>query len=203
MSFDNAWLEQDIVHCAKVLDLIKNGEKIALISLDSLVCEFWFGKVRMHSQMDNSIDRAKQVIADQFLIDYLSTSLDIDIEPNKVRDHHTQQIQIHNKISIGEMRELDDLAETMMQLIQHKYPTDKNIDPAEIAKFEKVKKFWNEIQKCVPKELYWKKIDEIVVRQVNYRPCNEAQGISGRLFQKDIKEVDYSGLKPGGKKDKK
>ncbi|CAL6085476.1 Conserved_hypothetical protein [Hexamita inflata] len=202
-AFDNAWLEQDIVHCAKVLDLIQTGKKIALVSLDSLICEFWFGKIRMHSQMDNSIDRAKQVIADQLIIDYLQIQLGIELEPNKVHAHHTQDIQITRKLYVKEMEELEDLADTMMELITHEYPSNEKIEKVEQDKFKKIIKFWNEIQKCGPEEMYWKNIQLVVARQPDYQSCNEAQGIRGRLFAIPINDVNYKVLMPPKRIDKK
>ncbi|CAL5997043.1 Conserved_hypothetical protein [Hexamita inflata] len=125
-------VEQDIVHCAKVLDLIKKGDRISLYSTDSLVDEHWFGKIRMHSQMNNTVDRAEQVITDQLIIDYIQTELDIELEPNRVRAHHTQEIQITRQLYISEIKELEDLAETMMQLIQHEYPNNEQVGQVEL-----------------------------------------------------------------------
>ncbi|CAL6063668.1 Hypothetical_protein [Hexamita inflata] len=71
--------------------------------------------------MDNSIDRARQVITDLFIIDYLCTELDMELEPNRVRAHQTQEILIRDILLVSEMKALDDLAETMMELITHVY----------------------------------------------------------------------------------
>ncbi|CAL6035059.1 Hypothetical_protein [Hexamita inflata] len=97
--------------------------------------------------MDNSVDRARQVITDYFIIDYLCTELDTELEPNRVRAHQTQEIQIRDKLLVSEMKALDDLAETMMELITHVYSSNENVDEEELEKFAKVKKFWVDIQR--------------------------------------------------------
>ncbi|CAL6115013.1 Hypothetical_protein [Hexamita inflata] len=153
--------------------------------------------------MNNTVDRAEQVITDQLIIDYIQTELDIELEPNRVRAHHTQEIQITRQLYISEIKELEDLAETMMQLIQHEYPNNEQVGQVELDKFSQVEKFWNVVQKCHPEEMYWKNIDQIVARQVDYRSCSEGQGIAGRLFGKPIIEVEYKAFVLVKKKEKK
>ncbi|CAL5990521.1 Hypothetical_protein [Hexamita inflata] len=151
--------------------------------------------------MDNSVDRARQVITDQFIIDYLCTELDMELEPNRVRAHQTQEIQIRDKLLVSEMKALDDLAETMMELITHVYSSNENVDQVELDKFAKVKKFWVDIQRCLLRETYWRNIDIMAARQSDYHTCNEAQGIQGRLFQKSDLEIEYKLLNFVKKKD--
>ncbi|CAL6066592.1 Hypothetical_protein [Hexamita inflata] len=88
-------------------------------------------------------------------------------------------------------------------LIQHEYPNNEQVGQVELDKFSQVEKFWNVVQKCHPEEMYWKNIDQIVARQVDYRSCSEGQGIAGRLFGKPIIEVEYKAFVLVKKKEKK
>ncbi|CAL6083747.1 Hypothetical_protein [Hexamita inflata] len=58
-----------------------------------------------------------------------------------------------------------------------------------------------DIQRCLPRETYWRNIDIIAAKQSDYHTCNEAQGIQGRLFQKSDTEIEYKLLNFVKKKD--
>ena len=80
------------------------------------------------------------------------------------------------------MREIDEITNIMMELTTHEYPSDADIEPAILDKFEKVNKFWGEVTKYNPEEMYWKNIDTIVSREHDYRKNDEALGRLGRII---------------------
>lgn len=111
-------------------------------ALSSWPCEISFSLLRTLSRFDNSLDRAKQVLTDQKLLEHLDWELNEEHQGDRLVQHHTQTLFINETLSKEEDGQLWNLSEDVFNLSQN-LCGEKAVDSdLEHAVFLKVQAEW-------------------------------------------------------------